>query len=103
MKDRNFLYHLFILPVKGFLSRESQKLPVFCKWSPHDAIPDFGVKKIPVLSDGRFFIEISAPTVIDLGLKEYARYRQVVLLTECPLGLLAKTTVQRQRQGRPQI
>ena len=50
-----------------------------------------------------FFIEISATKVSALGLKEYARYRQVVLLTECSLRLLAKRTLQRQCQGRQQI
>ena len=34
--DRNFLYHLFGLPVPGFKSRESENLPVFCKW--HNSI-----------------------------------------------------------------
>ena len=50
-----------------------------------------------------FFIEISATKVSALGLKEYARHRQVVLLTECSLRLLAKRTLQRQCQGRQQI
>ena len=31
-KDRNFLYHLFGLPVPGFKLRESENLPVFWKW-----------------------------------------------------------------------
>ena len=30
--DRNFLYHLFGLLVPGFKSKDSEKLPVFCKW-----------------------------------------------------------------------
>ena len=35
--DRNFLYHSFGLPVPGFKSRESENLPVFCKW--YNSIP----------------------------------------------------------------
>ena len=36
--DRNFLHHLFGLPVEGFKSREREKnLPVFCKW--YNSIP----------------------------------------------------------------
>ena len=53
--DRNFLYHLFGLPVEGFKSREREKnLPVFCKW--YNSIPFlFSVpKKKPVPFDGNF-------------------------------------------------
>ena len=56
---------------KASFLEKSENLPVFCKWSQHDPIPDFGANKIPVPFDGRFFIDISAQTVSALFLKEY--------------------------------
>ena len=71
---------------KASFLEKSENLPVFCKWSQHDPIPDFGAKKILVPFDGRFLIEISAQTVSALFLIEYGSYRHLALLTERSLG-----------------
>ena len=52
--DRNFLYHLFGLPLPCFMSRESEKF-TDSKW--YNSIPflfSMPKKKIPVLFDGNF-------------------------------------------------
>ena len=43
--DRNFLYHLFALPVPGFKLRESEKFTGILKMVQLNPVPVFGVKK----------------------------------------------------------
>ena len=49
--DQNFLYHLFGLLVKGFMSRESKKFTGVLEVVQLNPIPVFGATKIPVPFD----------------------------------------------------
>ena len=55
--NRNFLYHLFGLPVPGFKSRESEKVICILWMVELNPVPAFGTKKkkkISVPFDGSF-------------------------------------------------
>ena len=64
-KDQNFLYHLFGLPVPGFMLREMDKFTGILLLIQLNPIPVFGAKKITVHVpyDRKIFIESSIKMV----------------------------------------
>ena len=71
--DQNFLYHLFGLPVQGFMSREVEKFTGILLMVQLNPVPVFGAQKNTSTICQKFFTEIAVQMVSAPGFFPFRR------------------------------